>query len=147
MSSGVECGYPGQPLELVWRGPVLEVQIGLDLTSYRQKNYPNLSSDKYHALIDTGATESCIDSRIAVILALPVVDRQVMSGAHGAHDVNIHLAQIYSPALDTTIYGKFAGVHLHAGGRPYSALIGRTFFQNWIIEYNGKTGSVIFRTP
>ena len=64
------------------------------------------------ALVDTGASESCIDSLLATELGLPVVDRRSVSGTHGAHPVNVHLAQVYVPTLDFTIFGTFAGVHL-----------------------------------
>jgi hypothetical protein len=36
----------------------------------------------------------------------------------------------------------FAGVGLKAGGQPHHALIGRSFLQNFRLEYEGQTGSV-----
>ena len=98
---------------------------------------------KYDALVDTGAYESCIDSSIATLLKLPVVDRRRVAGAHGAYDVNVHLAQIRIPALDIVQLGMFSGVHLHAGGQRHSALLGRTLLREMKMTYNGKTGSVI----
>ena len=41
--------------------------------------------------------------------------------------VTVHLAQIYVPSLDFTVYGRFSAVHLAAGGQAHQALIGRTF--------------------
>ena len=87
--------------------------------------------------------ESCIDSALALVLNLPIVDRQEVAGVHGADTVNFHLAQIYVPTLDFTVYGLFAGVHLCAGGQPHLALIGRTFLQSFTMTYEGRTGSVI----
>ena len=83
-----------------------------------------------------------MDSTLAQILRLPIVDREDMSGAHGKQKLNIHLARIYIPALNWTIVGKLAGVHLHAGGQPHFALIGRTFLENFTMIYEGETGTV-----
>lgn len=128
---------------LVRFGPSLPVEIGFD-PSYRPDTggRPSLPSDRRPALVDTGALDSCIDSDLAVTLKLPIVDRQSVAGAHGRGDVNMHLAQIYVPALGWTVYGKFAGVHLIAGGQPHYALIGRTFLRHFTMVYEGKTGVV-----
>ena len=143
----VECGFPHLPDSrgpdtLVRVGPTLTVQIGFD-PEFSPGGTPNIPSAEFHALVDTGAGESCIDSSVAVSLGLPVVDRQTLAGAHGSGEVNIHLAQLVVPALNLALYGQFAGVHLHAGGQPYSALIGRTFLRAFTMIYDGSTGSVI----
>lgn len=142
----VDCGFKNFPAALVRLGPTLGVQIGFD-QNYTPGENPNLPAKIYPALVDTGALESCIDSALAASLRLPVVDRKPVSGAHGRDDVNVHLAQIYCPALDSITYGKFCGVHLNAGGQPHSALIGRTFLQSYSMHYNGPTGSVVLSRP
>ena len=58
-------------------------------------------------------------------------------------EVNYHLAQIYVPGLEHTIYGSFAGVHLIAGGQPHRVLIGRSLLQAFRMEYDGRTGEVV----
>lgn len=55
---------------------------------------------------------------------------------------SMHLAQIHVPAVNFTVYGEFAGVHLLAGGQPHYALIGRTFLQYFTMTYDGNSGSV-----
>ncbi|MCY3774341.1 MAG: retropepsin-like aspartic protease [Gemmatimonadetes bacterium] len=127
---------------LVQFGPTLMVQIGFDPDFQPGGLHPNLPSVPSPALIDTGATESCIDSTLALNLNLPVVDRQTVSGAHGSHALNYHLAQIYVPDLQYTVYGLFAGVHLTVGGQPHNAIMGRTFLQGFTMTYEGTTGSV-----
>jgi len=138
-----ECGFPDQAMHLAQFGPTLEVRIGFD-PGYRAKSgdIPGLSPKEYNALIDTGAAESCIDSQVAAPLGMPVVDEMPVSGVHGQAVVNVHLGQIHAPALGFTIYGRFCGVHLHAGGQPHSALLGRTFLYHTTMTYQGKTGSV-----
>ena len=128
---------------LVSYGPTIYVRIGLD-AEYQlgDATQPNLPSNQLPALVDTGALESCIDSTLALGLSLPVVDRRSVAGAHGAGEVNYHLAQIYIPDLDITISGLFAGVHLTAGGQRHSALIGRTFLRHFTMAYEGRTGTV-----
>ena len=128
---------------LVGYGPTIYVQIGFD-PSFRQTDSarPGLPEVRLPALVDTGATESCIDSVLATELGLPVVDQWVIAGVQGENKVNVHLAQIYVPELDFTVSGRFPGVHLSDGGQPHSALIGRTFLQNFTMVYEGRTGSV-----
>jgi len=132
---------------LVLHGPTLVVEIGFD-PSYLPAPHarPNLSGTHHNALVDTGATESCIDSGLAMQLNLPIVDRRRISGVGGVHDVNMHIAQIHIPTLSYTIYGMFAGVDLIAGGQPHYALIGRTFLKAFRMIYDGNTGTVILAT-
>jgi len=94
------------------------------------------------ALVDTGASISCIDSGLAMRLNLPIVDRQHFGGIGGRHEVNMHLAQIHVPSLNFTIHGSFAAVDLIAGGQRHYALIGRTFLMRFTMIYEGRTGTV-----
>lgn len=142
----VECGFPTQINRLVQYGPTLEVRIGFDPGSLGAGD-PDLPNTGYHALVDTGASESCIDSSIAANLGLPIIDRQRAAGVHGTGEVNVHLAQIVIPSLDIVTSGRFMGVHLYAGGQPHGALIGRTLLQHVTMIYNGITGSVIVALP
>ena len=130
--------------QLVRFGPTLFVQIGFD-PSFRSgvSPHPNLPQLELPALVDTGASESCIDSALAQNLQLPAVDTGRISGVQGASETVFFLAQIYVPALDGTIFGKFAGVHLVSGGQPHSALLGRAFLGNFVLTYEGRTGEVI----
>ena len=147
----VECGFshleePHCQDSLIQFGPTLAVRIGFD-PNFSPGALPNLPPTEFHALVDTGASESCIDSGVAQSLGLPIVDRRKVAGVHGSDEVNVHLAQIYVRALSFTSYGQFAGVHLHAGGQPHSALIGRTFLRTFTMVYDGSTGSVILSRP
>ena len=144
----VECGSPGAPRQLIDFGPTLAVRIGFD------PNYPNygpggginLSKTLYPALIDTGASGSCIDSTVAKTLGLPVVDRIVISGVHGSDHVNVHLAQIEAPSFGFVLYRRFAGVHLRAGGQAHAALLGRDFLgRGFTMIYDGAAASVKLR--
>jgi len=142
------CGFDdgpqgtGQGL-LVQFGPTLIVDIGFDAAyNAAVRGPPDLPIKGVHALVDTGATISCIDSGLAMQLNLPIIDRQRFGGAGGAHEANMHLGQIYVPNLDRTIYGSFASVDLVAGGQQHVALIGRTFLRHFTMRYLGRTGTV-----
>lgn len=147
--SQADCGFIDKPKIsganlLVFLGPTLKVDIGFD-PNFKIVNPnmpPVLGIKGISALVDTGAGESCIDNLLASQLKLPIVDRRTISGVHGSNETNMYLAQIYVPELKITIYGSFAGVDLRAGGQVHSALIGRTFLQNFTMTYEGKTGSV-----
>lgn len=143
------CGFDHEAtgaLLLVQSGPVLVVDIGFD-QNYSGSGSPDLVLKAQQALVDTGATESCIDSGIAMSLQLPIIDQRVVSGVSGHHPVNMHLAHIHVPSLNVTITGAFAGVDLIAGGQPHVALIGRTFLRNFRMVYEGTTGMVTIEGP
>ncbi len=131
---------------LIDNGPTLFVDIGFD-SAYKPGGAANLAARQLWALVDTGATECCIDASLAQQLALPVVDRRPVSGIGGKHEVDVCLAQIGVPSLAFTIYGAFACVNLLAGGQRHSALIGRTFLQHFVMVYEGHTGTVTISTP
>lgn len=130
---------------LVVCGPTLLVDIGFD-ADYKPDAkplvIPKSAIQGIWALVDTGATESCIDSDLASQLLLPIIDRRKISGVGGEHEVNMYLAQIHIPSLAFTVYGVFAGVNLAAGGQPHRALIGRTFLRGFTMIYTGTTGDV-----
>ena len=132
----------GRP-RLIEHGPELHVQIGVDSKFQPAESAgPNLPQTRLPALVDTGATESCIDSDLARVLELPIVDRHAIAGVHGASETNVCLAQIHVPDLGFTLYGRFAVVHLAAGGLPHSALLGRNFLQHFTMTYEGQNGVV-----
>ena len=65
-----------------------------------------------------------------------------IAGSAGEHTGNVYLAQIYIPGLNRTIGGRFTGVNLAGGGQFQRAIIGRSFLQDFILHYDGRTGEV-----
>ena len=144
----VNCGFSDQPgrtgqQALVREGPTLLVEIGFD-PNFRIESgaRPDIPDDLLPALVDTGAAESCIDADLAAELGLAVAEQGHIAGVGGLSIADIYIAQIYVPVLDVPIYGRFAGARLQAGGQPYAALIGRNFLQNYLMAYDGRSGSV-----
>jgi predicted aspartyl protease len=50
--------------------------------------------ERVEALVDTGASVSCIDNLLAAQINLPIVDRQPIGGAGGQHIANVYLERI-----------------------------------------------------
>jgi len=134
-------GAPGSQL-LVNFGPTLFVDIGFDPTWKAYIGIPVSGIQKVEALVDTGASECCIDNLLASQISLPIVDRRTISGIHGSQTANVYLAQVYIPSLNFTMHGAFSGVDLQAGGQRHSALIGRTMLNHFTMIYEGRTGTV-----
>jgi hypothetical protein len=132
---------------LVQFGPTLIVDIGFDADHLPESGSmpdlaANLAAKGVHALVDTGANASCIDAGLAMQLNLPIIDRRRVGGVGGVHDVNMYLGHVLIPSLGRYISGAFAGVDLVAGGQPHVALIGRTFLQDFVMYYDGRSGLV-----
>jgi hypothetical protein len=94
------------------------------------------------ALIDSGATESCIDEMLAISLKLPLIDKIMMGGVAGAKEHNVYLAALNMPAIGRSQYGRFAAVDLAGGGQLFRVLLGRTFLADVIHIYDGLRGQV-----
>jgi predicted aspartyl protease len=141
-----DCGYAnnqfGRKL-LIHYGPELGVLIGFD-PDYKQDSRaaPKLKGSSFAALVDTGARESCIDSKLANELGLPVFDRRPVAGASGIREVDFHLAQIHVPKLKFTIMGRLAGLPLTESGFRQRAILGRSFLSYLRLNYDGPTGDV-----
>lgn len=144
----LECGFSGGQgglgrNYLVQHGPTVKVLVGFD-PAYSPGGglHPNLSHEVL-ALIDTGATISCIDALLAKDLGLVETDRTTVSGSSGSHEVPAYLAHVHVPQLGFTQWGQFLGVGLADGGQAHHVLIGRSFLADFSMTYNGTTGRVV----
>ena len=145
----IDCGFADfEPRErrllLVEVGLTIPVQIGFDpgfdeITGAD----PILPSDLYPALVDTGASTNSIDADLAAALRLPVIYyNEEVSGSAGRHTADVYLAQVHIPELNRTISGRFVGVRLGAGGQLHQAILSRSFLQDFVLRYDGRTGRV-----
>ena len=73
-------------------------------------------------------------------------ETRVPTGIHLVGNLNLnthsYLAQVNIPSLQFTIHGKFQGVLLSDGGKPYQAILGRAFLVHFKMIYERRTGSV-----
>jgi predicted aspartyl protease len=92
------------------------------------------------ALIDTGATSTCIDDAAAARLNLPAIDVvTVASASHASTQQNVHPIQIEVIGLPITISAPRAiAAPLVAQGLV--VLIGRDVLQHCPLFYNGPAG-------
>lgn len=148
---------------LVHKGPTTLVEIGFDATMFQNQAGSQLLTPAQpsgsqgvstpavvtppklkivEALIDTGASECCIDEALAKELGLPMIDQANGSGIGGTESFNVYLGHIRIVGLNAVQFGRFMGVKLTDGGQPHCALIGRSMMQNMILVYDGRNGAV-----
>lgn len=131
--------HPAMALQL--RGPVLDVSVTIEQNAGKAllsqgKAVPTPKTGL--ALIDTGASNTCIDDEAAKELGLPVIDVAIMqSASHEKVQCNI-----YPVLINTQIVGlnspRTIGAALAAQG--LLVLIGRDVLQRCNLFYNGPVG-------
>jgi len=129
---------------LTQRGPVVQVTVNVEQHIAQQllqegQVLPTPVSGL--ALLDTGATRTCIDETVAQSLHLPVIDvATIASATHASTQQNVYPIQIEVSGLPIKINApKAIGVPLSVQG--LIVLIGRDVLQNCTLFYNGLTGS------
>jgi predicted aspartyl protease len=126
-------------------GPCVQVTIGLAQSIASQLLQQGQSLPKPIsgvALIDTGASSTCIDEAAAQQLSLPVVNVvNVASASHASTPQNVYPIQIEVVGLPISIEAPNAiGAALAPQG--LLALIGRDVLQHCTLFYNGITGEI-----
>jgi len=93
------------------------------------------------ALIDSGATSTCIDDNATRKLRLPAVDVvAVASASHASTQQNVHPIQIEVIGLPITISAPRA-IAAPLASQGLLVLIGRDVLQHCTLFYNGPAGS------
>ena len=132
-------------IALLNRGPVIQVTVSIQksfaetlLSQGRQLPIPLPGL----ALIDTGASNTCIDEEAAVQLALPVIDVSTMvSASHDATPKNVYPVQIEVTGWPISISSpRTVGAALK--GQGLLLLIGGDVLQHGILFYNGMSGEI-----
>jgi predicted aspartyl protease len=129
------------------RGPVIQVTVSL-AASYAQtlqqtgQAVPTPISG--WALVDTGASATCIDAAQADQMGLPVIDVVNMTSAtHVDTPQNVHPIRIEFAGVPIAIDAPRAiGANLAPQG--LLLLIGRDALQHCTLIYNGLAGSITF---
>ena len=101
------------------------------------------------ALIDTGATLTCVHERALLDLGLNPVGTVNSGTAHGQVQQSLYPARIVFPAQGWTVdIGSVAGVDLSGqvlniapSPQRIIALIGRNFLKQCVLVWNGTNGS------
>jgi predicted aspartyl protease len=122
------------------RGPVLQVTVTIEQNAGKtltSQGKPLPAPKSGLALIDTGASNTCIDEDAAKELGLPIIDVGSMMSATHKVPCNIYPVQIITPivALNSP---RTMGAAL--AGQGLLALIGRDVLARCTLFYNGPTG-------
>src|SRR5579863_688352 len=84
------------------RGPVLQVAVSIEQNAAKAllTQGKTVATKTGLALIDTGASNTCIDEQAAQELGLPVIDVATMqSASHEQHPCNIYPVQIITQVV------------------------------------------------
>ncbi len=132
-------------IALVQRGPVVQASLSLQgafaATLVQQgQAVPNPVSGL--ALIDTGASTTCVDDSAALSMGLPVIDVCSMTSAsHAKTQCNVYPVQIEIVGFKIQFQSpRTIGAELKAQG--LLLLIGRDLLAVPTLFYNGITGQI-----
>jgi predicted aspartyl protease len=127
------------------QGPLVQVVISIGKffsEQLAQQGHELPSPVTGVALIDTGATTTCIDDSIALQMGMPAVDVVMMASAsHAATRQNVysvHMEIVGSPIRVEV--PKAMGASLK--GQGIIALIGRDYLRHCTLYYNGIMGEI-----
>ena len=126
------------------RGPALQVNVTIEANAGKglAAQGKTLPPPKVGlALIDTGATGTCIDEQAAQELGLPVIDVAMMTSAtHKDQQCKVYPVQISIPGMLTLNSPRTIGAALAPQG--LLVLIGRDVLRNCCLFYNGPMGQI-----
>ena len=92
------------------------------------------------ALIDTGATQTCVDITKASEVGMSIVGSGRINSAAGETEVPLFAAVVHINELGRVTRPRCLGVNL--AGQGIVALIGRDLLRSGVMVYNGQTGAV-----
>lgn len=125
------------------RGPAIPVSVTIEQNMGKAllQQGKSVASKAGVALIDTGASQSCVDEQVAIDLGLPVVDvGRMTSASHEQHPCNLYPVQISITGSITFQSPRAMGAKLAPIG--YIAIIGRDVLQHCVLICNGPMGQV-----
>lgn len=144
-------GHRITPVVLANNGPILDVSISIpqalaDL--YARQRTPLPSPITGIALIDTGATRSCVHGPIMRNLGVNPIGVVTSGTAAGPSPHNLFPAHFTFPAAGIDLdFSAVVGVDLTGqiiNGQQLMALIGRDVLSRGIFVYNGPLGAFTF---
>ena len=130
-------------IALIQRGPVIQVSISIAQSMSQQLIQQGVAVPvpvSGLALIDTGASSTCIDDAVAQQLGVPAIDVVTMhSASHAGHPANIYPVRFEVSGLPIALdVPRAMGAALASQG--LAMLIGRDILQICTLFYNGMSG-------
>ena len=136
-----------QPQALSVAGAILPVHVSVPLALedfLRAKNQEIPSPTKGIALIDTGASKSCVDHSVLVNLGIKSIGVVKIGTAKGATLCQLFPSRLIFPTLRLRVnFSSMAGVHLRGQvihDEPLIALVGRDILSRCLFIYSGYQG-------
>jgi hypothetical protein len=130
-------------------GPLLLVTISIPSALERDlaaKNLPMPQALRGLALIDTGASRTCVDATAIRRLGVSAIDRAMCGTANGVVQQNLFPARFSFPAISLDIeFASVIGVDLTGQasmGQDIVALVGRDVLSRCVLTYNGVGGFI-----
>jgi len=140
-------GQPHNPAALAGAGPILQVEVNLPqplINLLSSQNKPIPAPTPGFALIDTGASRTCIDSLVLSNLGISPIGLVTMGTAGGSTSCPLFPAKLSFPVINLVIeFGSVAGVNLKGqviNGTPLVVLIGRDVLSRCLLIYSGIGG-------
>lgn len=130
---------------LLDRGPVLNVEISIPTTLARLWDKQNLTvpgSQMGVALLDTGASRTCVDRDAIKELSIPSIGIERVYTPQGSEEQHKYPVRISFPGtpLPSVEFGSAYGASLREQG--IIALIGRDLLTHFVFTYNGPGGFI-----
>lgn len=136
------------PQGLTQAGPVLQVEVSIptalaQLLSNTSQNIPQPAVGL--ALVDTGASRSCVDQQAITTLGVNPVGSVSVGTPAGPAQQFLYPARFHFPAQQMEFeFTQVVGANLTGqliGGQPLLALIGRDVLARCVFIYNGTMGA------
>ena len=129
------------------RGPVIQVTVSLAAAfaqGLQQGGHAVPAPIAGWALVDTGASDTCIDADQAQRMGLPAIDVVTMASAsHAATLQNLYPIRIEFASVPIVVDApRVMGANLAA--QSLLLLIGRDLLQHCTFTYNGLAGCITF---
>lgn len=95
-------------------------------------------------LLDTGASDVCIDYRIAIALGLTLINQTNVGVVGGSTLASIYLGRLIVPSVG---FDRVMPLYALKVRQPtHQVLLGRSFLQNYIVTFDGPAGMLHFDT-
>ncbi len=95
-------------------------------------------------LIDTGASDICIDYRLAIHLGLREINQATVGVVGGTTMAKIYLGRLIVPEVG---FDRVCPLYALKVSHPtHDVLLGRSFLENYIVTFDGPAGTFAFAT-
>lgn len=143
----LDSNHNPSPNALMNFGAILPVEVNIpkalqDLLNEKRQPVPKPVSGV--ALIDTGATKSCVDGAVLSGLGIKAIGIVKIGTAKGATQCKLFPASLSFPSIKLNVnFSSMAGVNLKGQviqGAPLIALVGRDVLLRCLFIYSGAQG-------